>query len=63
LLGAIGIFLTIAIALLGAIWSELRSMRSAIAEMQTEHSTRLAVLETILSGLACRNGRTCNGDL
>lgn len=62
LLAAVGIFLTVAIALLGGIWSELRSMRFDLAEMKEDHGTRLAVIETNISVLPCRNGRTCNGD-
>jgi hypothetical protein len=47
------------IALLGAIWAELRSMRKEFMNLKESHGNRLLVIENVLLWLPCKRGQEC----
>jgi hypothetical protein len=58
--GGIG---TAAVAFLGAIWSEIRSLRSDITEMvriQASQTVRIGTLETVIEKLPCYREFVCH---
>jgi hypothetical protein len=54
-----GIVCTMVIALLGAIWAELRSMRKEFMNLKESHGNRLLVIENVLLWLPCKRGQEC----
>lgn len=57
-----GILCTMMIALLGAIWGELRSMRKEISAIKENYGNRIVALENTLTWLPCIREGKCGGD-